>query len=289
VCSATWYCTANDNANNYYGVGYGYQTQGYCDGSGNCDRSGSGREPDTYSDACECETSGTQSTCSQGETDCWDSSVEECCGDDGSESWCAGSFSSCYGGTFYTNGDVNSYTCACGSGAWSIGGEGGGSSCCGDDGGEYIKNWARYTSNSNNVWYVDWTDSDNACCNAASKCVSDTGSCVAYANTDTHGSGDDLKVVCHSDGRWLDCDGDSSRCGQCGLPWVYSGDGSIGEYSTQGHGSTSCCGDDAGEHYVSSLSHDGYRCCSASSDCVDSGGTCRANGYEYASGNDWYE
>lgn len=32
LCNSAWACTSNDLADNAYGVGYGYQTQGYCDG-----------------------------------------------------------------------------------------------------------------------------------------------------------------------------------------------------------------------------------------------------------------
>jgi hypothetical protein len=159
------------------------------------------------------------------------------------------------------------------------------SCCCGDDTGENVRTRTAYTTDSGNVWFVDWgsSSSDDACCDSSTDCVYNSV-CYAYQGVLTGvGSGDDQTVVCHSDGRWLDCDGDSSRCGQCGLSWLATGDGSIGEYSTQGHSTTSCCGDDASEYVISEDFHasmdgtaSGTVCCNSASDCT-TGTTCVAN------------
>jgi hypothetical protein len=160
----------------------------------------------------------------------------------------------------------------------------------GDDGSEYEETRDEYSNSG--TWKINSFDDDSgddACC-TATNCVYNSVCYNSYTYVTGVGSGADNRVVCHSDGRWLDCDGDSGRCGQCGLSWLSTGDGSIGEYNTQGHLSDSCCGDDAGEFArTSGATHGSSRCCSSGSDCVDSGNTCRANGYEYASGNDWYE
>jgi len=139
VCASTWACTNAQNQDNAYNNGlFGYETQGYCDGFGNCDRSGSTREPDNQQSTCECEASGTQSTCSNGETDCWDSSQAECCGDDGtSDDWCDGtSYAACLDGTYRTDADNYQYVCECGGSTWIASGTGANSRCCGNVAGE---------------------------------------------------------------------------------------------------------------------------------------------------------
>ncbi|MFH0875063.1 MAG: VWA domain-containing protein [archaeon] len=86
-CNSAWECTSLQNTNNAYNNGaYGYQTQGYCDGSGSCDFSGSTSNPDAGSSSCECVISGIQGTCDiDAEIGCWDGS--SCCGDDSGEHW----------------------------------------------------------------------------------------------------------------------------------------------------------------------------------------------------------
>jgi hypothetical protein len=57
----------------------------------------------------------------------------QCCGDDGaSDDFCDGGYKACLDGLNYTNGDSNSFTCACGKGNWTA--KGGEQNCCGDDG-----------------------------------------------------------------------------------------------------------------------------------------------------------
>jgi hypothetical protein len=74
LCSTTDICSP-------FGSYYGDQT---CDGAGSCNVGyGSVVEPDTLALSCECEVTGTQSTCTDTESDCWVSTNSECCGDDG--------------------------------------------------------------------------------------------------------------------------------------------------------------------------------------------------------------
>lgn len=133
---------------------------------------------DSNSYTCECGKSGTQGTCGNGESGCWDSSESKCCGDDGSsDDWCAGGYTRCNDGTFRTDGDYNSNVCGCGGGSWLSAGTGSNSKCCGDDGGS-----------------DDWEapgGGNSACYNAA---VKSEGS--------VFGSGNALTV---DDGKFFDC------------------------------------------------------------------------------------
>jgi hypothetical protein len=168
--------------------------------------------------------------------------------------------------------------------------------CCGDDLNERYEFFEKYTTSSASGWYVD-SGSGSACCNTYTDCVTGT-TCVAKGDYATIGSGDDRIATCHcsNDGKWLDCDGDEDRCtsvdtscsggvdnwGGCGLHWVATGeDDDIGEYNTQGHGATSCCGDDDGEEYetrhclstgdVFCVSDTDDEACCADDDCVYNG------------------
>jgi len=183
--------------------------------------------------------------------------------------------------------DTNSNTCeACGL-DWNIGGEVDPTECCGDDTGENVRTRQKHTSTTTNQWYIDWSDSssDNACCSHTTDCVYG-GTCYADHDRVTGvGTGHDQIATCHDSGgtgKWLDCDGDLDRCeNKCNLDWLPTGDGNIGEYNTQGHGSTSCCGDDSGESSNTEISYnmniafvDGDNvCCSSSTDCV-AGNSC---------------
>ncbi|MBN2422198.1 hypothetical protein JXB41_03140 [Candidatus Woesearchaeota archaeon] len=236
-CNSIWLCTSNENTNNAYGVGYGYETQGYCDGTGDCDRSGSGRDPDTYSSACECLVTGTQSTCGNAETGCWDSSQAECCGDDGSsDDWCDGiSYAACVDGTYSTDADTYAAVCECGvsgvqgtcgnaeTGCW----DSSQSECCGDDGSS-----------------DDWCDgiSYSACVDGTYRTDADTYSAICECGVSgTQGSCNDGEVGC----------------------W----DSSAGK----------CCGDDSGEdHWEATQQGSGGTgaCCGSGYNCVDSANNC---------------
>ncbi len=190
LCGAAWTCTDTTNTDNKYSIGYGYETQGYCDGANSCDRSGiTYREPDGLQNTCECEATGTQGTCDNAETDCWDTSQAECCGDDSTaiDTWCAGGYTACYETIFRTNGDYNSYLCSCGGGDWAVGGEVSPTTCCGDDLGEYYKTNAG----------VD------ACCDNTNDCVDSGGTCrsgnegTAYNNCN-----DNIDNSCDGEKDW---------------------------------------------------------------------------------------
>ncbi|MBU0757743.1 MAG: VWA domain-containing protein, partial [Nanoarchaeota archaeon] len=123
-------------------------------------------EGDSNSYTCECGFGGTQGNCDlDGEQSCWsgDGGQNNCCGDDVGEDYCSGGYTSCFDGAFYQNGDLNSYTCNCGTGVWTA--LGGLLDCCGDD------------SNENTISRictggVCTTDpADLGCCNSTSYCV----------------------------------------------------------------------------------------------------------------------
>ncbi len=132
--------------------------------------------PDSYSLACECGNSGTQAECNaDGEVGCWDSTTLDCCGDDGAaDDFCAGSYTSCYDGTFRNDGDYNTYVCECGFGGaqgscdsegeigcWS--GDGSQYNCCGDDGAADDYCSGDYTSCLDGTFYTDGDSNLETC------------------------------------------------------------------------------------------------------------------------------
>ncbi|HJX06307.1 MAG TPA: hypothetical protein VJ461_06370, partial [Candidatus Nanoarchaeia archaeon] len=166
-------------------------------------------------------------------------------------------------------------------------------SCCRDDAGENIRFRMRSTDLSTDALYVDWPSdiNDMACCNAGTDCVYSTTCYTASTGYVTGaGSADDQRAACNSTGAWSDCDGSSAVCtNQCRLSWVAKGEVggiTVGEYSTQGHGSTSCCGDDAREFLKINIASGISACCNDTTDCVDAGGNCQpSTGESRAMGN----
>ncbi|MBW2990645.1 carboxypeptidase regulatory-like domain-containing protein [Candidatus Woesearchaeota archaeon] len=307
-CNDNWACTSQLNTNGAYGVGYGYSTRGFCDGTGtaaaNCDRSSTTRSLDATLAACECYVSGSQSTCGNGETGCWDAdgsgTYADCCGDDGSlDDWCAGGYTACLNGVFSTNGDSATYVCTCGGGDWNVGGEVAATTCCGDDAGENYIQKQRYASGQ---WNVNWESgnpdpNDDACCNNAGDCV-EASACTSSAQRKSWPSWNhaDKVVGCDAgatNNQWYDFDGGSNQCVNIGgLSWAASGDGNIGEYGSSangGSGGTECCGDDSGEVRCTDDQWAGSndvawaggttRCCNTANDCVTNSGTCILSGY----------
>jgi len=159
-----------------------------------------------------------------------------CCGDDASEnrlvrfcgSWCASNASddaccdaagkcvyndACYGtgscyaddaycdaGTWHDSDDGQSYCESCsGAGRWSAGGEISPTTCCSDDTGE---NYAYRIADGSmdNDWATN--SSDNACCNAANKCVAESVCYASGSRSDADSDGDD--DYCNA-GTWYDC------------------------------------------------------------------------------------
>ncbi len=131
-------------------------------------------------------------------------------------------------------------------------------------------------------FHVGWNNatSDSACCPASTSCVS-LGACYAPGSVGyIAGVKDDTRALCEAtSSMWLDVDGGASYCAKAGLPWVKSGAGSNGEYGSAkdgGGGGTECCGDDAGEYYVTACvgSSCSPRCCGKPTDKISSKGTC---------------
>ncbi len=154
--------------------------------------------------------------------------------------------------------------------------------CCGDDTDENYNSMLEYYEEEGSPFWalpskiesIQTEPSDDACCNDPIDCVYN-GDCYTAGDIATGvGAALDNKMVCHGDGTWLDCDTDGDRCTLCGLNWIATGDGDIGEYNIDGHDSTSCCEDDAGENYITQGVGSGA-CCNNQNDCVDSTNTCR--------------
>ncbi|MCX6817249.1 MAG: hypothetical protein NTU57_00125 [Candidatus Aenigmarchaeota archaeon] len=169
---------------------------------------------------------------------------------------------------------------------WNIGGEINASVCCGDDAGENILvrfcgSWC--TSNS----------SDDACCDAGSKCVYenscyDSASC--YSND----------AYCDA-GTWRDSDGGQTYCEACAGAGRWNAGGEISP--------TTCCSDDTGENYAYRLADGGMdnswatnssdnACCNAADKCVAES-VCYASGSrndtdsdgddDYCNAGTWYD
>ncbi|MFH1236870.1 MAG: hypothetical protein V1648_00495 [Candidatus Aenigmatarchaeota archaeon] len=249
--------SSNDSSSNLYGNGY---VAGMKCFHGNIVCS-SGSEANGTS--CDLECSGVGS---------------ECCSDQGTYTdsiTCTES-----GGCDYTDHNRDSDEAYCTSVAsgctaydWSIGGEINATVCCGDDSGENTR--LRFCSS----WCAS-NASDNACCNAANKCVyQDT----CYSN-----------AACYSDdaycsaGTWRDSDDGQTYCDACEAPLRWSLGGEISP--------ATCCGDDAGENHAYRLADGGMdndwatnasddACCNAANKCV-ADSTCYASGSRSDADND---
>jgi hypothetical protein len=142
---------------------------------------------------------------------CFVGAVDECTGNDGdlSSELCT-AYGGCYGGP-----------------AWQIGGEVDGSTCCGDDLNNNVKNLTSDESSMDNG-YAD-NSTDMACCLASTDCIDD-GSCYNTDTTpkDVDNDGDD--DYCDA-GTWRDCIDDSGCSGsyvcQYSTKNCIDGDGSI--------------------------------------------------------------
>lgn len=169
-CNSNWQCTDSTNTDDAYNNGnFGFYTQGYCDGSGTCDRSGSDitNNGDNNPDACECQSSGTQGDCDDGESDCWmpDASSDQCCQD--SDTQHETGYAGCVSGTYRTDGDYSEINCNWGGSDWDSSGidfESGLGNCCGDDSSEYYE-----SRECNGGCTTD--SSDKGCCDSTSDCV----------------------------------------------------------------------------------------------------------------------
>ncbi len=117
---------------------------------------------------CECGISGTQGTCTSGETGCWDTSSAACCGDDPGEDWCAGGYTACVDGYFRTSADSYSYVCTCGGGIWM------GSSCCGNNGNE------KYVNS-----YCPGYYGPAKCCESDKNYIDSSGNCIVSCPSTT--------------------------------------------------------------------------------------------------------
>ena len=172
--------------------------------------------------------------------------------------------------------------------------------CCGDDSNEFY----RVCQSVNTTPPVSWScNSAAACCGAtwsgeSKACVDKSGICYAHLEIveGLNAGGNDNIALCSSSG-WSDCDGQCSicatnseelNCGNCdnasnetdctypsNTGWAH-GSG-IGEY---GFGGWQFCGDDAGEHYITSYCPGytgGPQCCGSASDKIDASGNCVAS------------
>jgi hypothetical protein len=153
--------------------------------------------------------------------------------------------------------------------------------CCGDDTDEVYRSFLNYGGAScDDVTYercVNGGDnpSDSACCDDDDDCVYD-GTCYSEASyVDLNGNGRIDGWCMTSDnhkGKWRDCDDHSGACaGGCQANWAVGGESaSFGEYDNGT--STECCGDDAGEYFISYQGR--TACCNSSSDIVNASGEC---------------
>jgi parallel beta-helix repeat protein len=173
-------------------------------GSGYCDNDGVGDADDgwcftpvsTYYD-------GQESTkCEYSATALVSIAADEKTGNacDGTSGWID---SAC---TYYSDGDSNSNTCSCvpdqtggDSGKeWNIDGEVSSTTCCGDDADEYDLD-----ENYGATLDPAPSNNDDACCNAATKCIDDNVCRTSgYATADVDADGDN--DYCNA-GQWIDC------------------------------------------------------------------------------------
>ncbi|MBW2991409.1 hypothetical protein KY348_06945, partial [Candidatus Woesearchaeota archaeon] len=149
-----------------------------------------------------------------------------------------------------------------------------------------------FKEENNNRWHTAWNadTSDEGECTSGDMCVFNS---ICYANrykgVFAGGQPDQYAICAGNQGnKWFDVDGGSSQCAELnkrfpGLTaWVLSGEeNGPGEYGddytnggTSSHFGFECCGDDYGEHYVTTQGRS--RCCNNPNDCVDSYGNCRS-------------
>jgi hypothetical protein len=223
--------------------------------------------------------------CDNGEQVCWAPSVQQCCGDDGELDNFAIGTSACLNGTYLTNVDGSQEACLLIGALWNISGEVDPQSCCGDDINEY--NGTKKGADTMSI-RIDWLSltgfpEDDACCNAATDCVSNN-TCYSVGQAafdlDPLGSIDNI-AECGSDGKWFDLDGDSASCIEHGLEWIEAN--GVGEYDLDingGDGITECCGDDLNENAQMKQSAPDSSmpgnpldkgCCPDQTDCVKDG------------------
>jgi hypothetical protein len=255
TCNSVWACSNAQNTDNAYdNSGLGYWTQGYCDGSSSCDRSGSQGEGDTSTASCSCVQSSSGYWSLGGEV-----ASTSCCGDDsgeykraevqgtdaptafddGTDACCNANTKCVEADTCYSSGstvgsipnrsycnsgswqggDAGSTQCGAvvSSGRWAVGGDVASAACCGDDSGEYYL--SRLAAASMDGGYVS-TSSDDACCDASSDCVDDSG-CYASGSVSRDADSDSDNDYCNS-GSWYDCS-TNSQCGGS-TPYCSSGD-----------------------------------------------------------------
>jgi len=116
-CNLTWVCSDAEGDNEYDLGGYGYYVQGGCDGSGNCDYAENDPGADDSAEACECEITGTQTTCDNAESNCWENYAGgmDCCvsGETSCDGTLGNTAGSCISGTYRTDEDNYSEICGC--------------------------------------------------------------------------------------------------------------------------------------------------------------------------------
>jgi len=207
-----------------------------------------------------------------------------CCGDDPFETYCAGGFSSCYGASYFSDGDSNDYTCECGEpgfqntcdvgeqGCWDSG------ECCGDD---YLGDFfcsigfsgcaeGTFTNEADNYQFI----CECGVGGTQNECDSDfEQGCWESDNGQCCGDDGDADDFCDGsipfqaclDGQYIiDGDFDVYVCETCGSP-------TAGWIDWQAR----CCEDDANEYYTTefmSTINDGADsevCCNRVDDCVD--------------------
>ena len=271
ACDSTYKCTSTQSANDFYGVGTGYSTQGYCDGTGSCDRSGTTADDDLNEISCGCrvgsgfwnlggevasttccgfesgenkriETPGTDAPTGFGDaTDACCNANTKCvqggsCVSTTSTSGTIPNKGYCNAGT-WEGGDAGSTQCVAivSSGYWNLGGEGdGATACCGDDSGEYK---VTRVCNAGSGSGCSSSTSDDACCAASSssECVYNS---VCYNNGWSGISpwSTTLWATC-SNGQWIEsCSSMPSDDSDTGdVPQTY---GSVKDYTTRS--GTSC-------------------------------------------------
>ena len=133
----------------------------------------------------------------------------------------------CSNGIWQSPDESSTYCSACGF-QWAVGGEVAGTTCCGDDPGEYY----RTCSDSSADGDCSTTAANkNACCSASTDCVDASGNCQNSGSCYTFGS---KKSYCGS-GTWQGPDEAKSYCeaSGCGFTWMPV--------------ALTCCGDDVGE------------------------------------------
>ena len=131
---------------------------------------------------------------------------------------------------------------------------------------------------------IEWAGLGSACC-ASTECVGQNDSCFAgsWTNTSSIGmhtglnaNGNDDSAYCYAEGTWLDCDRFTSYCDDASVCGEADGAVSSGETNAFGEyenfGESGCCGDDAGEYYVTTGSYSA--CCDNATDTVNASLEC---------------